>query len=152
MMVIPRSTRRGLRRRKLLKVLPVVAGLCALALVAPATSGAKDSLKLSTNVGPSCDGLSVSGSWTPVSGQAYVGVSVLENQTGTVVDSSPVSVSPTDDTYSQTLSEVVLSPLQSGKHVFKVTISVLDAGMNPLVSARANLNAPCELGTIILPT
>jgi hypothetical protein len=130
--------------------LPIAAVLFTVALGAPAMSAAKPPPKVSAAVDPSCGSASVAATWTPVSGQQYVDVSVSDNQTGTVVDAFVAGVSPSDDSYVQTLSGL-FSPLASGKHAFKVTVTVLDSALNPLVSGKDNANAPCVLGSV-LPT
>src|SRR4051794_39455845 len=88
MMPTRRNDRRVSGHRRWFRGFPVVAGLCSLALVAPATSAAKNSVSTSVTADPGCGFVSVSGTWNPVPGQAYVGVDLSENQTGLTLSST----------------------------------------------------------------
>ena len=102
-------------------------------------------------MGPNCGYVSVSGTWTPVSGQSYVGVDLDENQTGLTLSSAPVPVSAGATTETVDIAGS-FSPLAQGKHVVKETFTVYDSGFNPIVSGRANANLPCALDAVVLPT
>jgi hypothetical protein len=138
-------------RRRWLGGLLVVAGLCSLALIAPATSAAKKPVSASVSVDPSCGFLAVSGTWNAVPGQAYVGADLSDNQSGVSFSSAPVPVGPTATAETVDVGGS-LTPLTNGKHALKASFTVYDAGLNPLVSDKANASMPCALDTVIVPT
>jgi hypothetical protein len=102
-------------------------------------------------VDPSCGFVDVSGEWTPVADQAYVGVDLSDNQSGVSVASALVPVAPTAAGETVGLGGT-FSPLTSGRHALKATFTVYDASFNPLVSEKANASMPCSLDAVVLPT
>jgi hypothetical protein len=151
MLLTRSSDRRVLGHRRWLGILSVIAVLGSVALVAPAASSAKSSVSTSAAMDPACGFVAVSGSWTRVSGQSYVGVELSDNQSGLTMSSPPVPVSPGTTTETVDIGGS-FSPLSHGKHVLKVTFTVYDADLNPMVSGKANANLPCALDTVVLPT
>jgi len=122
MMRTSRSDRPGFGRRTWPLGLSVVAVLCSLVLVAPATSAAKNPVSASVTVDPGCGFMAASDTWTPVPGQSFVGLELTDNKT-----------------------------LAQGRHALKATFTLYDAGLNPIVSDKANDGSPCDLITS-LPT
>jgi hypothetical protein len=122
-----------------------------VALVAPATSAAKKPVSASVTVGLDCSFVEVSGGWTPVAGQAYVGVSLSDNQSGVSLDSAPVPVVPTATAATVGLGGS-FSPLTHGKHALKATFTVYDASFNAIVSDNANASMACALDAVVLPS
>jgi hypothetical protein len=105
----------------------------------------------SVTVGPDCSFVEVAGEWTPVTGQAYVGVSLSDNQSGVSLESAPVPVAPTATAESVGLGGS-FSPLAHGKHALKATFTVYDASFNEIVSDNANASMPCALNAVVLPS
>jgi hypothetical protein len=151
MMPTRNSDRRVSGHRRWHGGLLVVAGLCSLALIAPATSAAKKPISASVSVDATCGFVEVSGEWTPVSGQAYVGIDLSDNQSGVSVPSALVPVASTATTETVDLGGS-LSPLARGRHALKATFTVYDSSLNPLVSDKANASMPCYLDAVVLPT
>jgi hypothetical protein len=116
--------------------------ICALALVAPATSAAREHVKVSVAVEPpGCD-LSVTATWTPVPGQRYVQVIGADKQSGTLIITSLTSLSPSQTSFSRS-DPGIFSPLPTGRHAVKATVVVLDAALNPLLFGKGNTSAAC---------
>ena len=148
-MNIRRSDDRSRGHRRWL--LGLAAALGALAMVAPASAGAKASVSASVVADPACGFVGVSGDWRAVPGQSYVAVELNENQTGDTLSSAFVAVSPTAT--SETVEILgALTPLAHGKHVLKGTFTVYDGNLNPIVSGKANGNMACALSGVVLPT
>ena len=120
----------------------VAAGLIG-ALAAPATSAAKDSVSVSVTADPSCN-LRITGTWTSVPRQSFLGIGISDNQTGlSAPQTVSIGLSETQETV--TVTGGPLTPLQTGRHVLKVTLSVLDGSGNPLISGKANTSLPCAI-------
>ena len=151
MMPTRTSDRRFSPRRRGLRGAPILAGLCTLALIAPAGAAAKKAVSASVDVDPGCGFGQAAATWTPVAGQAYVGVELSDTQTGDSLESGLVPVGPASAAETVDLGGL-FSPLARGKHVVKATVTVFDAALNPLVSDRASTSMPCVLAPVIIPT
>ena len=98
-----------------------------------------------------CGFVEVSGAWTPVPDQAYVGAELSDNQTGVSVLSALVPVASTATTETVGIGGT-FSPLTHGRHALKATFTVYDASFNALVSDKANTSMACSLDAVVLPT
>jgi hypothetical protein len=149
MTLIRRNDRGSLSHRKWL--LGVGAVLCALALIAPASSSAKKSVRASATVDPGCSFVEVSGTWQDLVGQAYVGVELTDKKTGNSVSSGPLTVGPAVTSASVNIGGV-LSALPRRSHGLEATFTVYDSSLRELGSDIDNGSMGCELTPVILPT
>jgi hypothetical protein len=136
------KNRQAFGRRRWLLGLPIAVAICSLAFVVPATSAAKEQVKVSVALEPPSCELSVTATWTPVSGQRYVQVIGADKQSGTLIITSLTSISPSETSFTRA-DPGIFSPLPTGRHAVKATVFVLDFALNPIISGKGNTSAAC---------
>lgn len=129
-------------RRRWLLGLPVAALLCSLALVAPATSGAKAKVDVSVTASPTCTPLFLTVAWTPVAGQNFETGTLTDMQTGVSGDIGSFIVNAQQSSSFIGLGGLV--PLQPGRHVIQATITIRDSIGNPLITGTGSSPLPCS--------